>query len=574
MAKISTYPIDATPQLNDKVIGTDVNDNNITKNYTIGDIIGLVPPPPTLPTINPTKLWYGDAASNPVNTVKLAYISGGQGTVPEDTTVIGGTMAVTATSINDADSLDIGPNIDPQLASSVLIGQNIGALGIAKTTNTVAVGRSLVENADQTTEAIVIGQGSLQGPNATINNVITIGNQTASGSQGPFQNGIYIGGATLVSNALTESNSIVIGHGAMQQAITSSDNIAIGRQVLKSAQANVSQSTIIGYQAGENMLYGGGPQAVVNTVAIGHQVLALCGADRVDDNVVIGRDSARNVLQGNAVAASFNDNVLLGAFAGTNLGTGTGQDVSNNVAIGNRAAAFGASANATAYSDNVYIGQSAGLNASGTGNIGIGQNANAAANLGFYNTAVGVNALQSQTGGDFNVAIGNDALQQMTAATNNTAVGKAAGSTVVGFVNTTNLGHNSQAQGDNEVVLGDNNVTTLRCNTPVISGLSDARDKKNIEELPLGLDFISKLKPSAWEWDRRDGTMEGKKDSGFIAQDIDSLLEECSASELIPSLLDKTNPEKLAVAYGALVPVLVKAIQELKAEVEACKAGK
>ena len=79
---------------------------------------------------------------------------------------------------------------------------------------------------------------------------------------------------------------------------------------------------------------------------------------------------------------------------------------------------------------------------------------------------------------------------------------------------------------------------------------------------------------SAWEWDRRDGTMEGKKDSGFIAQDIDSLLEECSASELIPSLLDKTNPEKLAVAYGALVPVLVKAIQELKAEVEACKAGK
>jgi len=41
MAKISTYAIDGTPSLNDKVIGTDVNDNNITKNYTISDILSL-----------------------------------------------------------------------------------------------------------------------------------------------------------------------------------------------------------------------------------------------------------------------------------------------------------------------------------------------------------------------------------------------------------------------------------------------------------------------------------------------------------------------------------------------------
>ena len=42
MAKISTYPIDTTPTLTDKVIGTDVNDSNITKNYTIGNILGLI----------------------------------------------------------------------------------------------------------------------------------------------------------------------------------------------------------------------------------------------------------------------------------------------------------------------------------------------------------------------------------------------------------------------------------------------------------------------------------------------------------------------------------------------------
>tara|TARA_R110002012_G_scaffold317513_1_gene534162 strand:+ start:2413 stop:2676 length:264 start_codon:yes stop_codon:yes gene_type:complete len=42
MAKISTYTIDATPQLDDKVIGTDVNDSNITKNYTIESIVAML----------------------------------------------------------------------------------------------------------------------------------------------------------------------------------------------------------------------------------------------------------------------------------------------------------------------------------------------------------------------------------------------------------------------------------------------------------------------------------------------------------------------------------------------------
>lgn len=41
MGKISTYAIDGTPTVTDKVIGTDVSDSNITKNYTIGDILGL-----------------------------------------------------------------------------------------------------------------------------------------------------------------------------------------------------------------------------------------------------------------------------------------------------------------------------------------------------------------------------------------------------------------------------------------------------------------------------------------------------------------------------------------------------
>jgi hypothetical protein len=42
MAKISTYPILSNPTANDILIGTDVEDLNITKNFSIGSIIGIV----------------------------------------------------------------------------------------------------------------------------------------------------------------------------------------------------------------------------------------------------------------------------------------------------------------------------------------------------------------------------------------------------------------------------------------------------------------------------------------------------------------------------------------------------
>jgi len=45
MGKISTYSIDSLPTNDDKVIGSDNENSQITKNYLIGDILGLVPTP-------------------------------------------------------------------------------------------------------------------------------------------------------------------------------------------------------------------------------------------------------------------------------------------------------------------------------------------------------------------------------------------------------------------------------------------------------------------------------------------------------------------------------------------------
>ena len=42
MSKISSYANDSTPNLSDKVIGTDVDNMNATKNFTIGQILSLL----------------------------------------------------------------------------------------------------------------------------------------------------------------------------------------------------------------------------------------------------------------------------------------------------------------------------------------------------------------------------------------------------------------------------------------------------------------------------------------------------------------------------------------------------
>ena len=55
----------------------------------------------------------------------------------------------------------------------------------------------------------------------------------------------------------------------------------------------------------------------------------------------------------------------------------------------------------------------------------------------------------------------------------------------------------------------------------------------------------------------------GKKDIGFIAQELQTVDDDYL------SLVYDSNPEKLEATYGRLIPVLVKAIQELSAKVTA-----
>ena len=204
--------------------------------------------------------------------------------------------------------------------------------------------------------------------------------------------------------------------------------------------------------------------------------------------------------------------------------------------------------------ETIGIGFNALLNGTGTGNVAVGKVALQDLTTGDDNTGIGGAALQSTTGNN-NVGIGRNAGYLNTSGGNNVFIGLGAEGTL--------------ATASNEITLGNNLHTALRCAVTSITSLSDARDKKDIQDLPVGLDFVNTLNPVAFVWDDRDE--KGKhdvKDFGFIAQDLKKAQEDANLADVL-KLVYESNPEKLEASYGKLVPILVKAIQDLSAKVDA-----
>jgi hypothetical protein len=73
MAKISTYPILSTPTLNDLLIGTDVENLNITKNFSIGDIASFIIGGSYVPYVGAT----GNVNLGAFNITSSSFIVGG-----------------------------------------------------------------------------------------------------------------------------------------------------------------------------------------------------------------------------------------------------------------------------------------------------------------------------------------------------------------------------------------------------------------------------------------------------------------------------------------------------------------
>ena len=133
------------------------------------------------------------------------------------------------------------------------------------------------------------------------------------------------------------------------------------------------------------------------------------------------------------------------------------------------------------------------------------------------------------------------------------------------YNNSTAIGYGAIIQASNQIVLGDSAILTLKCAQQTITSLSDARDKKDIQPLTNGINFIEKMNPVSFIWNMRDGGKVDIPEMGFIAQELKQVQEETGIT--VPNLVLETNPDRLEASYGTLLPILIKAVQELSAKV-------
>ena len=398
------------------------------------------------------------------------------------------------------------------------------------------------------------------------------------GPEADATEGARLGIVPAPSGATLDDSSLVFGHDALTSASTGRSNIAIGSESQKNTtdgRYNIS----VGNSALENCNSGEGNIAIGNGAMKG----AVSPLEGNDQNVAIGFNSLKSI---DAYGAS---NVAIGSESGGSITAGT-----QNTFVGNysgrltTATTIGSTFVGSKSGENatgnycVFLGSSAGINAQANSSVGLGRSAGSS--TGSNGTFVGDLAGISATA-QYNTCIGYRAGSRLTTGEKNTLIGTYAGST--GDTDTGSLitGSNNiilQSGGfgewdlgadvSNAVVLGSSTQTTIYAGVNTITALSDKRDKKDVKEISAGLEFVKELKPVDFIWDERKETgKRGIKDCGFLAQDLKETEEKHGVADHL-RLVDDKNPEKLLATYGRLLPVMVKAIQELSAEVEKLKA--
>ena len=373
-----------------------------------------------------------------------------------------------------------------------------------------------------TVNSIDIGRG---GGNVASN--IAIGASTMAASATGARN-IALGAAAL--NALTSGTyNIGIGENALNDLNTAAGNVAIGHFAGEKI-LDGSHNLLMGTFTGDALVSGAG------NIGLGYEALGSVVTGSF--NIGIGLDALKKTTQSYNIGIGYSaalevtsgtEIVAIGAFALDSLVSN-----SNNVAVGTYAGSAATSA------DNTFVGNRAAINlTTGAGNVGLG------------NSVFGTSTVT----GDNNVAVGNSAANTLTSGANNTILGYNATS--------------STATVSNEITLGNSSIATLRCQVTTITALSDARDKKNVQDIPLGIDFIQRLHPVSFVWNTRDEAKVDVPEFGFIAQELQQAQRDHGVT--LPGLVYDINPERLEAAPGTLIPVLVKAVQELQAQIDDLK---
>jgi len=98
---------------------------------------------------------------------------------------------------------------------------------------------------------------------------------------------------------------------------------------------------------------------------------------------------------------------------------------------------------------------------------------------------------------------------------------------------------------------------------------SDKNEKNTIIESDLGLDFVNKLKPVSYKWNKDDD----KTHYGLIVQDIEETITSLGKSVQDFGSIYKPKNAPMGLNYSELFAPLIKAVQELSAKVAALEVA-
>jgi hypothetical protein len=259
------------------------------------------------------------------------------------------------------------------------------------------------------------------------------------------------------------------------------------------------------------------------------------------------------------------------------IGTEAGESgqVEQAVAIGTRAGSLNQGG------DSVAIGTSAGSEDLGEGAVAIG--GGSGLRSGQWSISIG------QLSG-FTLGQGTGANTVLIGALTN---GQGINSTGIGYnaklsayTNSSTFGANSTVTGNNQVQLGDSATTTYTYGS--VQNRSDARDKADITDTSLGLEFICGLRPVEYRWDYREDYREDGQElsdvitdgskkrtrlhQGLIAQEVKTVMDALGVDFAGYQDHSVTGGDDVkSIGYSEFIGPLIKAIQELSHEVTQLK---
>ena len=402
-----------------------------------------------------------------------------------------------------------------------------------------------------------------------------------------------IGQGALNSNTIGDNNT-ANGALALYRNKTAGQNTAIGRNALlsqsfdNSNNAWVSSNVAVGYEA----LYSNQPTSTSNGVsntAVGHSALR---ANTIGwDNTAVGTAAlyTNNIgFQNTAIGrqalfynTSGSQNVATGYKALRENTTGYYNTATGNYALyNNKSASFNTAIGYEALYNQSYNNNGDNWNSY---NVAVGykalySNNSSLATDGINNTAVGTGTLFFNTTGLGNTAIGTFALDNNTTGHGNSALGYESGPNSTNLSNTTCIGNGATATANNQMVLGNANVTEFYCyaafvgttlnganlyvqdNGKIGRSSSSRRYKKDIVPIDINTTNIYKLNPVSFN-----SYTDDSRHFGLIAEEVAEIIPELAMFSKEKDVVKGSSSEKMipdAVQYPLLSVLILKEVQK------------